>query len=176
MANTQINITENGTTTLATAGKYCDRNIDVNVDTRKKYTNLYDPANVTLKTLHKCSSSTGLTFSTDNYVNYVKIPYHHKAGEPVAIRVRGISTPVRDRQDFTLLLADESVTTWGQFASSITMSYDECGDMVCSFKDGSTFVGREWYYLLLNFQYIGVNSSASQAFEGPIITINEPIG
>lgn len=30
--NTQINITENGTTTLATAGKYCDRNIDVHVD------------------------------------------------------------------------------------------------------------------------------------------------
>lgn len=31
MANTQIAITTNGTTTLATAGKYCDRNIDVNV-------------------------------------------------------------------------------------------------------------------------------------------------
>ena len=31
MANTQINITANGTKTLATAGKYCDRNIDVNV-------------------------------------------------------------------------------------------------------------------------------------------------
>lgn len=31
MANTQINITKNGTTTLAAAGKYCDRNIDVNV-------------------------------------------------------------------------------------------------------------------------------------------------
>lgn len=31
MANTLINITENGTTTLATAGKYCDRNIDVTV-------------------------------------------------------------------------------------------------------------------------------------------------
>lgn len=30
--NTQINITKNGTTTLATAGKYCDRNIDVNVN------------------------------------------------------------------------------------------------------------------------------------------------
>ncbi len=30
--NTQIDITKNGTTTLATAGKYCDRNIDVNVD------------------------------------------------------------------------------------------------------------------------------------------------
>ena len=32
MANIGINITKNGTTTLATAGKYCDRNIDVNVD------------------------------------------------------------------------------------------------------------------------------------------------
>lgn len=31
MANTQVNVTQNGTTTLATAGKYCDRNIDVNV-------------------------------------------------------------------------------------------------------------------------------------------------
>lgn len=30
--NTQIDITQNGTTTLATAGKYCDRNIDVNVN------------------------------------------------------------------------------------------------------------------------------------------------
>ncbi len=29
---TEINITENGTTTLATAGKYCDRNIEVNVN------------------------------------------------------------------------------------------------------------------------------------------------
>lgn len=32
MANTQINVTANGTKTLATAGKYCDRNIDVNVN------------------------------------------------------------------------------------------------------------------------------------------------
>lgn len=32
MANTQINITENGTTTLATVGHFCDRNIDINVN------------------------------------------------------------------------------------------------------------------------------------------------
>lgn len=32
MANTQISIKSNGTKTLATAGKYCDRNIDVVVD------------------------------------------------------------------------------------------------------------------------------------------------
>ncbi len=32
MESIQIPITENGTTTLATAGKYCDRNIDVQVE------------------------------------------------------------------------------------------------------------------------------------------------
>ena len=32
MSNTVINIKDNGTTTLATSGKYCDRNIDVNVE------------------------------------------------------------------------------------------------------------------------------------------------
>ena len=36
--NTQIDIIKNGTTTLATAGKYCDRNIDVNVS----YTKCFD--------------------------------------------------------------------------------------------------------------------------------------
>lgn len=32
MNNIEINITENGTTTLATVGKFCDRNIDVTVN------------------------------------------------------------------------------------------------------------------------------------------------
>ena len=32
MENIQIDLIESGTTTLATAGKYCDRNIDVNTD------------------------------------------------------------------------------------------------------------------------------------------------
>ena len=32
MANIQIPVTENGIVTLATAGKYCDRNIDILVD------------------------------------------------------------------------------------------------------------------------------------------------
>ena len=36
----QINIAENGTTTLATAGKYCDRNIDVNVNVPSSGTEL----------------------------------------------------------------------------------------------------------------------------------------
>ena len=38
----QINITENGTKTLHTAGKYCDRNIDVNVDVPDHYDAFWD--------------------------------------------------------------------------------------------------------------------------------------
>ena len=47
MENTQINITENGTTTLATAGKYCDRNIDVNVDVPSNDTELEEQKAIT---------------------------------------------------------------------------------------------------------------------------------
>lgn len=40
--NIKINISNNGTTTLATAGKYCDRNIDVNVDVDVDDTQAYE--------------------------------------------------------------------------------------------------------------------------------------
>lgn len=180
MANTQINVTKNGTTTLATAGKYCDRNIDVNVNVPGKptqFTNLYDPANVVLKKVSDYSSSGGASIKTDNYVNYIAIPYNHKANEPIALRVRGISLPVRDRQGFVMYKADGSTAvTWGQLSSSVTKTYDEYGDMVMTFSAGSTFERYEWGVLHLNFQYTGVNSSAAEAYEGPIITINEPIG
>ena len=177
MANTQINISANGTTTLATAGKYCDRNIDVNVDVPGKptqFTNLYDPANVVLKTRSECSSG-ATSFPADNYVNYVIIHFDHKAGEEVAIRTRGLSIPVRDRQNFTCFEADgNTVVSWGQLSSAITLTYDEYGDVVMTFKNGA-YKTNAWSILHLNFQYEGINSNAT-ALTGPIITINEPIG
>lgn len=42
MANTQIAISKNGKTTLATAGKYCERNIDINVAVASAGDNLTD--------------------------------------------------------------------------------------------------------------------------------------
>lgn len=211
MANTQINITANGTKTLATVGKYCDRNIDVNVnvpvpsgyikpsgsksittngthdvtqyasavvnvETAKptQFTNLYDPANVVLKTRSDCSGGT-TSFVSDNYVNYVKIYFDHKANEEVAIRTRGLSLPVRDRQNFTVFSADETkVVSWGQLANAITVTYDEYGDAVMTLKSGA-YKTNAWGCLHLNFQYEGIHSGAS-AMTGPIITINEPIG
>lgn len=180
MANTQINITENGTKTLATAGKYCDRNIDVNVNVPAKatqFTNLYDPAKVVLKKTSTYSSSGGAAFADDNYANYVVIEYDHKSGDPVALRVRGISVPVRDRQGFVMYAADGiTAVTWGQIANAVTKSFDEYGDMVMTFDPSASFVTRDWRYLHLTFQYTGINGGATEAYEGPIITINEPIG
>ena len=180
MANTQINITDNGTTTLATAGKYCERNIDVNVNVPGKttqFTNLYDPAYVTLKEAASGSSSTtGINVSSDNYTNWIKVPYHHKTGEPVAMRIRGIGT-VRDRFG-ALTMKEDGITKVSHYqlssAGYFTQSYDEHGDTLITFS-GNT-VTTEWYYFVFNFQYIGINSGVTEAKTGPIITINEPIG
>lgn len=180
MANHQINITENGTKTLLTAGKYCDRNIDVNVAVQGKatqFTNLYDPANVVLKKYNYYSSSSGQVIQTDKYVNCVIIPYDHKAGEPVAIRVRGLSIPVRDRNSFVMYNGRETdVVTWGVLNIATTKTTDEYGDVVMTFNVSSNFVKSAWKYLVLNFQYIGENGGVTEAKTGPIITINEPIG
>ena len=206
-----IDIGNNGTTTLATAGKYCEANIDVNVHVPipsgyikpsgsktitengthdvtqyasavvnvagkpTQFTNLYDPANVMLKKAVNGSSS-GITYGDDNYCNVIKVPYHHKKGEPIVMRIRGIGT-VRDRMGCGLLAEDGttrvnhyqfSASSWG------TVSYDEHGDAVVTLA--ASPVSYEWYYIVFGFQYIGVNSGVTEAKTGPIITINEPIG
>lgn len=180
MANTQIDITTNGTTTLATAGKYCDRNIDVNVEVpaeATQFTNYYDPENVTLKyNIAGSSSEEGAVLTSDNYTNYIMIPYHHVANEPFVLRMRGIGT-VRDRFG-CLIFKEDGETKENHYqlsnTSYFTQSYDEYGDAMITFTSNITY--REWYYFAFNFQYIGINSGATTAKTGPIITINEPIG
>lgn len=179
MANTQINITENGTKTLATAGKYCDRNIDVNVAVPgepTQFTNLYDPANVTVKTVMAASSSSGVTYNTDNYCNVIKIPYHHKAGDPFVLRLRGIGT-VRDRNSSVLFEEDATTRvnhyTFTTSSSYFDLHYDEYGDATITFT--GAILNYEWHYFGFNFQYPGINSGAT-AITGPIVTVNEPIG
>lgn len=243
MANTQINITANGTKILATAGKYCDRNIDVNVNVPAsgitptgtktittngthdvtqyanavvnvpvpsgyvkpsgnktittngthdvtnfasavvnvptaqptQFTNLYDPANVMVKKVVS-GSATGITYNDDNYVNVIKIPYHHVAREAVVLRMRGIGT-VRDRMACGTLKEDGTTRVNHYQLNSttyFTTSYDEYGDVVITFKGAP--VNQEWYYFVFGFQYIGINSGVTEAKTGPIITINEPIG
>lgn len=179
MANTQININANGTTTLATAGKYCDRNIDVNVGVAGKptqFTNLYDPANVTLQTVMTASSS-GVSYATDTQVNVVKIPFHHVEGAPVVLRMRGLGT-VRDRYTCVIFQAD-GTTRVNHYnfinSGSFTLSYDDYGDVMITFA-GGIIDNYDWEWFGFNFQYPTINKSATKAYVGPIITINEPIG
>lgn len=176
MANTQINITENGTTTLATAGKYCDRNIDVNVNVKEKptqFTNLYNPANVVIDKFAYLTGSDGYVVKDDTETNYIRIPYKHNAGEPVELRMRGIGT-VRSRFNYRMYKEDGTNISWGQLAT-IPKYYDEYGDVVFAFNTSGTHVTGDWDMLEFNFQYDGFNS-ATEALTGPIITINEPIG
>ena len=209
MANHQISITTNGTKTLATAGKYCDRNIDVNVavpasgitptgsktittngthdvtnyasavvnvaDKPTQFTNLYDVANVVVCTRFEASSS-GITYTADNYCNYIKIPFHHIKNEPVVLRLRGIGT-IRDRFSSAVLASDGTTRVMHYSfyeGSAFDLSYDEYGDAMITFN-GDIIVNREWYYFAFNFQYPCINQKAT-ALTGPIITINEPIG
>lgn len=210
MANTQIEIKTNGTTTLETAGKYCDRNIDinvavppsgitptgtktitengthdvtnfasavVNVQTAQptRFTNYYDPANVTIGQYISASSSSGVTYTESVDANWVKIQYHHTAGADVVLRLRGIGT-VRSRTTLVTFLAD-GTTRQNHFTMTNTsffeVTYDEYGDLTITFK--STSKSAEWYYFAFCVQYPFVDK-ATTALTGPIITINEPIG
>jgi hypothetical protein len=206
----KVNINQNGVTTLATSGKYCDRNIDVNVnvpasgiipsgskiisangtydvtnfaevevsvqgDSPTLFTNYYDPANVSVDMRMWANSTSGITRESDTECNILKIPYHHIAGEPVVIRMRGIGT-VRSRLDFALVAEDGNTrVNHYQFnsASYFTLSYDEYGDATITCK--SNITSKEFYFMEFNFQYVSF-SSASTALTGPIVTINEPIG
>lgn len=174
MANTQINISANGTATLVTAGKYCDRNIDVNVNVKAKptqFTNYYVPKNVVID--KNISGSGGFTETSDTECNYIKIPYHHKANEPVELRIRGIGT-VRSRFAFVLAGANGTdIVLQGQLSGYFNLSHDEFGDALLTASN--SVASREWYYLYINFQYIGTNAITTP-LTGPIITINEPIG
>lgn len=181
MVNTQININENGTKTLAAAGKYCDRNIDVNVDVAGKptqLTNVYDPANVTVRTRLDASTSieNGYAFAADNQTNMIVLPYHHKKGEAFDLRMRGIGT-VRDRNAFAIFDSDGTTKVNHYQLSSTSyfeLYYDEHGDATIKFK--GSILNYEWYFAILNIQYPTYNTSPTAPLVGPVITINEPIG
>ena len=178
MANTQVNISENGTTTLATAGKYCDRNIDVNVNVSDggvqptQFTNLYDTENVILNHYIPSSGSLGeLVASTD--ANVLKIPFNHTAGQPVELRMRGLDT-VRARR--FLAITDDGVTQkyYGQWHNVGELSFDNHGNAVWTADASKSVVTEAWKYLCINFQYPYI-TSADTALTGPIVTINESI-
>lgn len=165
-----------GRTAHDASGNVITGTVSITAEKPTQFTNLYDPSIVMCKKVVNGSSS-GITYSDDNYCNSIKIPHHHIKGEPVVMRVRGIGT-VRDRMGCGVLAADGTTrVNHYQFSNTsyFTLSYDEYGDAMITFK-GNIVTSLEWYYFTFSFQYLGINSGVTEAKEGPIITINEPIG
>lgn len=72
MANTQINIGANGTTTLATAGKFCDRNIEVNVDVPASGINPTGTKTITVNGTHDVTNFASANVNVPVPSGYVK--------------------------------------------------------------------------------------------------------
>ena len=183
MANTQINIIENGTTTLATAGKYCDRNIDVNVAVPDKlkptqFTNILEYAD-SLE-VNKIFTSNG-SYSTDRANGIIAVTLNLNnlpGGNPLLndtndFRFRGCS-----HISGSFAMSSDGVTYTAKGLPYECKYVDEYGDMV--FRRG--YVTGP--YVRFNIGWCSVQSSSNTALAddfdpiaaGCIVTIDEPIG
>lgn len=185
MANHKLSFTDNGTKTLLTAGKYCDRNIDVEVNVPKglqptKFTNILELDTTIMNPGYRVTS-TGYTATP----GFVAITFPCPVGKH-KVRMRGkytsgfLGVMATNAAHYSLMyqsevppnadgysgahLADTSVetTNFGQ---------DEYGDFYLSFEitKANAYVSfslKDMSSLLLNctFPY------------NPILTVDEPIG
>lgn len=176
MANTQINISANGTTTLATVGKYCDRNIDVNVnvpfDEQMEFTNVLKHESTTVN-LNKAVLE-GSGENTANgfiaiYLDLVALGFNtHPAN--LTFRWRGMCAV--DGRSGVYLSTDN--TTWSAIDNLYNTSVDGYGDVSFTRKINYPTTNR---YLKFSMQVKGNAQSITQEDVAKcILTINEPIG
>lgn len=181
MANTQIDITANGTTTLATAGKYCDRNIDVNVEVpaeATQFTNVLEYAD-SLE-LNKRFANDG-TYNTNQpngciavTLDLNKLPNGHPLKKNTnEFRFRGCH-----HVDGAFSQSADGVTYASKGWNTETTQVDEYGDMV--FTRG--YISER--YIRFNIGMVCYPTSSNSALPddfnpvdaGCIVTFNEPIG
>lgn len=186
MSNHQINITENGTKTLLTEKKYCDRNIEVVVNVTSgeaeptQFTNILNLDTTIVKPGYRCTS-TKYTETVDG----VAIVCAVSAGTH-KLRVRGkyvwgfLQTDKMNSVSpyYTNFYRATSTPTDSAFAgatltdntvASTNYGQDEHGDFYTEFtmpSDG--YIG----FTLKDISYIYANCT----FGEPIITIDESIG
>ncbi len=181
MANTQINITENGTTTLATAGKYCDRNVDVNVNVPAKptqFTNVLAYAD-SLEINKRFANNGGYNTTQPNSMIAVTLDLNKLPNSKVLqkntneIRFRGCCHP-----DTAFAQSADGVTYEAKGLNSPISRVDEYGDAV--FQRGF-ITGR---YVRFNISMSAMTTSSNPVLAddfdpvayGCIVTFNEPIG
>lgn len=176
MANTQIDITANGTTTLATAGKYCDRNIDVNVAVESEakptqFTNVlkHESTTVVLNNYANISSESALNGAIAVYIDLVALGFNtHPAN--LTFRWRGMDMVA---SQMAIYLSTDK-TTWSATANLYNNTLDEHGDHSLYKKINYPTSNR---YLKMNFLIKGNKIATTQEdVDKCILTINEPIG
>lgn len=195
MANTQINITENGTKTLAAAGKYCDRNIDVNVNVPTvqptQFTNVLDLPTTLVKEGYR-AVTTNYTATSDHVA--IVIPVAKGTHD---IRVRG--KWVWPWLSVHVSVANTTVRTNVYFSTTTPTSEAHGGSLLFTFQisaidkpatiDNGKFSIDEygdWYltatvpqdgYLAFTLKDMSKVFAGSGTFNcDPIITVDEPIG
>lgn len=190
MANHQINIAENGKKTLKTAGKYCDRDIDITVNVASSggasptpFTNILDLETTIVKKGCRCTSTkytetvdgVAIVFYCPNGSHRIRVRGKYAFGYLQSAKATAIgpyytnvyqatSTPTDSTFTGTIITDTSDWTAIGYFGQ------DEYGDFyidVTTTADG--YVGFNLKDMTL------VYTNGTFACE-PIITIDEPIG
>lgn len=110
MANIEINVAENGTTTLATAGKYCDRNIDVVVEVAGGGGGGID------ESLLNITGSCKYKFAFDNWDNFIEI-YGDKITTSGLTNTRYMFSECKNLTEVPFILNYGSIDTDGAAAT-----------------------------------------------------------
>lgn len=176
MANHQINITKNGITTLATAGKYCDRNVDIVVNVEgggaspTQFTNLVNSPDAIIKYGYR-PTSTGYVATEQAVSIAIKVP----VGEEAKVRFRGcMYAPFLSPANRNLYCSDD-VTADGFTSYSTlekTVSLDEYGDLVLTVPNPL----KGYIIFGMGEVYGSYKETVPQILPIEIITLNEPIG
>jgi hypothetical protein len=186
MANTQISIVENGKKTLKTAGKYCDRDIEVNVNVPSsgvqptQFTNLLTQEDTVITYNVKTSSTAGETTTANGYVlvevhlkNFVSV----SASNADVFRFRGVNL-----YNGQVHCSVDGGKTWVLKYISAMNNYnpDEYGDAMIRVTYGTDVNGVEDIILRFNLG-LGGGGIANTAITNLdvskcIMTRNEPIG
>ena len=185
MANTQIDITENGKKTLKTAGKYCDRDIEVNVNVPSgggvqptQFTNLLTKADTVITFNTKVATTAGET-STSNGAVMVEITLLHcvnvNSSNCDLFRFRGLN-PLNVNVDCSI----DGGVTWERRYLSSPNNYtpDEYGDSVFRISYSTTNSGVDNLKVRLTLAYGGGTNTAVENVDLSrcFMTQNEPIG
>ena len=202
MANTQITITENGTKTLKTAGKYCNKNIEINVNvpnesdgitptgTKEITTNgIYDVTNyasasVNVPTIEPTQFTNILTHPSTTFVfNQTYSGAARNGMMCVVLDLAALGITTQRKMEFRMrglwvdigfnsIMSSSDKATWSARKSMSNPSMDEYGDCLVTI---SSLNPTTYPYLLLAFRNLSTTATIDN-YAGAILTINEPIG